>query len=271
MSAEDFNTLLQKSDPDRRLSALFATPQVREELFALYAFNYELARIAEATSESLIGQMKLTWWREAVEDLFLPEPRVRRHAVPEALARLTDRIARDELAALVEARFDDISARPFTDLTDLLTYVDATAGMLARLAVRVCGADLPDDWARHAGRAWGLTGLLRAFPHRAQIGRAPIGGDDLTAAGGSPAMLAQGLGEEKVREAIAPVRAALDASMQALADLGAIPAEAVPALAYVRLVPSYLKSLPENPYQIAPEPGLLGRQLRLNWTALTGR
>lgn len=271
MSAEDFNTLLQKSDPDRRLSALFATEAVRERLFALYAFNQEVARIAEATSESLIGEMKLTWWRDAVEDLYLDEPKVRRHAVPEALAGVTDRLDREALLGLIAARFDDVSARPYADLGELVAYVDQTAGALMHSALQASECDLPDDWARQGGRAWGLCGLLRAFAHRASIGRAPVAGDELVSEGGSAAMLAQGLGEDKAARLVEPVRAACQGALDAFNALGPIPAEAVPALGYVRLVPSYLKRLPANPYEMAPEPALLGRQLRLNWLALTGR
>ena len=269
--SKDFTALLQAQDEDRYLASVFAAPPTRAGLHALYAFNYEIARIAEATSESLIGEMKLTWWRDAVEDLYLATPKVRRHAVPEALAGLTDRIQRDALLGLVEARFDDVSARPYADLAELIAYVDQTAGALMQMAVEVCAPDLPGDWARQGGRAWGLCGLLRAFAHRASIGRAPVAGDELVSEGGSAAMLAQGLGEDKAARLVAPVRAACEGALEAFNALGPIPADAVPALGYVRLVPAYLKRLPANPYEMAPEPALLGRQLRLNWLALTGR
>ena len=40
----------------------------REDLVALYAFNYELSRAAEATSQPLIGEMRLAWWSEALDE-----------------------------------------------------------------------------------------------------------------------------------------------------------------------------------------------------------
>ncbi|WP_203292163.1 squalene/phytoene synthase family protein [Maricaulis parjimensis] len=271
MQDEDFDILLQKADPDRRLAALFATPEVRDRLFALYAFNHELGKIAEATSESMIGEMKLTWWRDAVSDLYADSPKVRRHAVTEGLAPLTDIIPEAEFQGLIEARFDDISARPFATLDDVIDYVDATASRLARLAVRIAGADMSADHLNAAGRAWGLTGLLRAFPHRARIGRAPVGGDALGAVGATPAMLAQGLGEAKVRDALEPVRDAARSAIAGLRAGGALPAEAVPALGYAVLAPAYFKHLPESPYAIAPDRPLLARQMRLTWLSLTGR
>ncbi len=50
----------------------------------LYAFNLEVARVRETVSESLIGQMRLQWWREAIGDF--ASGKIRAHPVAEALA-----------------------------------------------------------------------------------------------------------------------------------------------------------------------------------------
>ena len=271
MQDTEFDTILRTSDPDRRLAALFAPPDVRARLFALYAFNHEIARIAEATSEGMIAEMKLTWWRDAVADIHAPEPHIRRHAVTEGLAEIADRVPRAGLDVLLDARFDDIAARPFASLDEVMDYVDATAGQLMRLALRVCDAEVDDALVQAAGRAWGLTGLLRAFPVRARIGRAPVGGEDLARVEATPAMLAQGLGRAKVAEALGPVRDAAAEAVARLKTMGPLPAEAVPALGYVRLAGAYLDALPDNPYALAPERPLILRQARLTWLALTGR
>ncbi|WP_291842902.1 squalene/phytoene synthase family protein [Maricaulis sp.] len=271
--AKEIDSLLQNADPDRYLCALFAKPQERAGLLALYGLNHELGRAADSSSESLIGEMKLTWWRDAIADLHADPPRVRRHDVTEGLAALTDRISLDQLTPLVEARFDDIAARPYSDLDDLLAYVDATAVRLVRLALIVVDAvdAVPEDSIRDAGRAWGLTGLLRAFPMRAQIGRAPIGGEALAAAGVTPAMMAQGLGQAQVAEARAGIIAAARSAVEGLQAARPLPAEAVPAMGYCLLAAGYLKRLPDNPYALAADINPLARRLRLTWLALTGR
>ena len=270
MPTQTFDTVLKSSDPDRRLAALFAPAQLRDQLMALYAFNHEVARIAEATSESLIGEMKLTWWRDAVSDLYASPARVRRHDVPEALAELTSLIEESDLQDLVAARLDDVTARPFADLDEVIAYVDRTAGGLMRLAAQVCEVEVDPDLLREAGRAWGLSGLLRAFPYRAQIGRAPVGLDSLEKEGASAAMLGQGLGAEKVSRALEPVRH-LAASAAERFCAAPLPAELVPVLGYAVLVPAYLQRLPADPYALAGQPPLLLRQARLTWLSLTGR
>src|ERR1041385_2992054 len=56
--------LCRRHDRDRYQTALFAPADRREALFALYAFNYEIARVREIVSEPMLGQIRLQWWRE---------------------------------------------------------------------------------------------------------------------------------------------------------------------------------------------------------------
>lgn len=95
-------------DRDRFLAALFAPVARREDLFALYAFNLEVARTREMVREPMMGRIRLQWWRETIEQIAGPGP-VRRHDLAEELARLTTQ-RKDLIApmnALIDA-FDDI-------------------------------------------------------------------------------------------------------------------------------------------------------------------
>src|ERR1700679_3155681 len=76
--------LVRRHDPDRFLTALFAPPARRDALLTLYAFDLELARAREATSEPHLTLIRLHWWREVVEGAH------RRHEVATALATLLD-------------------------------------------------------------------------------------------------------------------------------------------------------------------------------------
>ena len=172
----DFDALLARTDPDRRLAALFAPPQVRGRLFALYAFYQEIARIPDAVSEPMIGEMRLQWAREAVEDLYADPPRVRRHDIYEALSELRHAPGAPDKAALleiVEARSADLGAGPFPTRQDRLDYVDRTAVAVMRAAVGLAKPDIDltgeAGAAVHAaGRLWGFAGLVRALPRLAK-------------------------------------------------------------------------------------------------------
>ncbi len=82
---------VRRADPDRYLSALFARAERRPLLFALYAFNHELARIGETVKEpAMLADIRLEWWREAVEGARDGKPRD--HEVVRALAELFARV-----------------------------------------------------------------------------------------------------------------------------------------------------------------------------------
>jgi phytoene synthase len=153
---------VRAADPDRYFSALFAPASERPFLFVLYAFNAEVARIAETVREPMLGAIRLEWWRETVEAAARGAPR--NHDVARGLAGLFAEkpLAVRDLEAIIGARAFDSSADTFADMAALENYVDATSGALMRLAARVLGGK--PELVREAGLAYGLTGLVRALP-----------------------------------------------------------------------------------------------------------
>src|SRR5579872_1367157 len=95
------------ADPDRYFSALFAPARKRPLLLALYAFNAEVARIAETVREPMLGAIRLEWWRETAEGAAKGTPR--NHDVARGLAALfaASSITLEELEALIAARAFD--------------------------------------------------------------------------------------------------------------------------------------------------------------------
>jgi phytoene/squalene synthetase len=159
--ANRLGAAVRAADPDRYFSTLFAPPAARPFLFALYAFNHEVARVAETVREPMLGAIKLEWWREAVEGA--QRGQSRNHDVAKGLAALF-RAMPLPLAAfetLIAARGFDSNAEHFADLGALESYLDATGGTLMRLAVSILGGDT--GLARPAALACGLAGLLRSL------------------------------------------------------------------------------------------------------------
>jgi phytoene synthase len=62
-------------DKDRYLCTLFAGNDYREALFALYAFNIEISKIAEIVSDPILGFIRFTWWRESIDLIYQNKPR----------------------------------------------------------------------------------------------------------------------------------------------------------------------------------------------------
>jgi phytoene synthase len=165
---EEMQERVRLTDYDRFLSALLARSERRPHLMALYAFNHEIAKTAEAVSQPALGLIRLQWWREAIAEIY--EGRVREHEIAQAFARTVGAhdLPRDLIEAMIEAREADLEETPFADMAAMEAYADATSGNVMRLAARILGAgEMLDEAARDAGIAYALTGLLRALPFRA--------------------------------------------------------------------------------------------------------
>src|SRR4029453_13461860 len=59
--------LVREADPDRYWASLFSPAEKRPHLCALYAFNFEIARVRESVREALVGEIRLQWWRDALQ------------------------------------------------------------------------------------------------------------------------------------------------------------------------------------------------------------
>ncbi len=165
---------VRKGDPMRFRTALFAPPDAREGLFALYAFNLEVAKIAPMVSEPMIGEIRLQWWRDSL-DMIYGGGAVRRHEVVEplcAIVRSAD-LPRGPLDALIDARGFDLDPDFPADKAALTGYLRDTAGSLTQLAMRALGGEA-DDLALDAGYGIGTARYLAAVPALAMQGGNPV-------------------------------------------------------------------------------------------------
>ena len=58
--------LVRAADKDRFLATLFAPAEHRDALYALYAFNVEIARVRDMAREPMPGEIRLQWWHRGV-------------------------------------------------------------------------------------------------------------------------------------------------------------------------------------------------------------
>jgi NADH dehydrogenase [ubiquinone] 1 alpha subcomplex assembly factor 6 len=162
--------LVRAHDRDRFLTVLFAPADRREDLLALYGFNYEVAKTREVVTEAPLGDIRLQWWRDGIEAIYAGAP-PRQHEVmePLAVAIRGRKLSREHFDRLLEARGFDLVDEPPASLAALETYAEASSARLTWLALEVLGER--GEAARAAGRAvglaYGLAGLLRAVPFHA--------------------------------------------------------------------------------------------------------
>ena len=167
----DLANSVRTLDRDRFLCSQFAPAERRPAILVLYAFNQELARIAESVSEPPLGQIRLRWWHDAVAAIFegrSPPPHPVMPGLTEAIEKYD--IERHSFDAILTARAFDLESEPPANLDDLIAYATGTSAALNALVLDVLGVkdDASADAARAAGIAWALIGLLRAVPHHAR-------------------------------------------------------------------------------------------------------
>src|SRR5947209_10312129 len=113
--------LVRRHDRDRYQTALFAPARCRDALLALYAFNYEIARVRETITQPMLGQIRLQWWREVLDAAYAGAP-PRNHLVAVALTAAIREfgLTRRPFDRLVDTRERDLVNDPPASLAALL-------------------------------------------------------------------------------------------------------------------------------------------------------
>lgn len=145
---------------------------LREKLFPLYAMNVEVACAPWVTQESMIAEMRLQWWRDALEEI-AKGGEVRRHEVVTPLSEVLNSKQAEALYVLVEARRWDIYKDPFEDVAAFQTHLDDTAGVLLAVAAELAGAS-ETQHIQTVGRVDGLARWFQAIPALEARGRIPL-------------------------------------------------------------------------------------------------
>jgi len=248
--------LVERGDPDRFAASMAAPVAARQVLFAFYAFNIEVSRAPWVTEETMIAEMRLQWWRDALEEI-RSRGVVRRHEVVTPLAEVLDSEGAALLDRLVAARRWDIYRDPFEDMAHFRAYIEDTSSNLMLAIARALGGstEVPEMPLRDAGRALGIANWLRAVPALEQAGRIPL-------VDGTP----EGV-RALAQEGLSALSAARGARAQVHAALG-------PALLPLWQVGPVLKRAVSDPRRVAEgrlELAPVQRRFGLMARALTGR
>lgn len=245
MQAGYIAALVKAGDQDRYWSGLLLPEPARDTLFAIYAFNIELARIGEQAREPQLGEIRLEWWREALastDDAATGNP------VADALiaARVAYDFPLDRLNAMIDARSVDVRRESIAGMDELRDYLLGTAGAVFGLSAEVAGAQrgAAPKAIEAAAMAYGLTGLMRALPYHRSRGQLYLPADFLAAFGVEPEAVLRGEESEALRTALGVMRARALDHLAAFRRLAAeLPASTLPVFLPLALVPGALRRL----------------------------
>jgi len=277
--APQLREMALRGEPDRYLAATLAPHEARGGLAAIAAFAAELARIPATVSEPMLGDMRLQWWRDALE---AGRQGTRSgHPVADALADAEQRhgLAPSLLTAMIDARELDLSGGLPADDAGLEAYIQATEGSAFRLALATIGAspDEAEPAAAAAARAYGIARALGRLPMLLHNGGLPLPAARLRVAGLDPDLLGASPLPDSAVAAVAQVAAELgDLARQALAEARghwrSLAARQRAALLPLAMVGPYFsaqsgRTLIREMADVSP----LRRVVRIGWAHATGR
>lgn len=145
-------------DRDRILALSYVNARVRPALEALWSLDAALAAVLSSGRDPLLSQIKLAWWRDALEALDRAPPpgepaleAVARHVLPHG-------ITGSELAGMERGWTLLLTPDPLTP-EELATYAATRGGLLFALSARLLDGASRSVGA--GGEAWALIDLAR--------------------------------------------------------------------------------------------------------------
>lgn len=154
-------------DPERALALAYAPVGKREALGLLWRLDEQLGRIVATTTDSMVGQMRLTWWHDALSRLGSGDAPA--EPLLQALSAVPG-LSGTALTPLIEGWEMLLDPLPL-DTEALANYADNRGGGLFAAAAAVLGAEEVSG-LREAGSIWALADLAFHIRDRTTAERA---------------------------------------------------------------------------------------------------
>ncbi|KAG0641543.1 Squalene/phytoene synthase [Tuber brumale] len=160
----------RKHDKPSHLLSVFQPAYSKDTYLSLRAFNTETSLIPDQVSNTTLGRMRISFWRDNLTKLFSPPPYtppaeptllLLAHAVHSNRAKLT----RGFLTRVLAEREKYLGNVPFRSVPDLEGYAEGTYASLLYatlegLGLRDTGLD---HIASHVGKAEGIVATIRGL------------------------------------------------------------------------------------------------------------
>lgn len=173
MASFDIKDIARENSYDRYLRAVFAPVSQSHGLAALAAFFADVSRVPFAVEEPLAGEVRLQWWREALEG----SQSRQRTGNPIADAMRTEIAKTPSLLApaldLLEARRRELYPEPLQDQPALDRHIDLLARFEVAAHLVLVGGDVPDPHPhiQPAGRAIAISDIAQRLGGHVLYGR----------------------------------------------------------------------------------------------------
>lgn len=163
---------VSKSGSSFYYSFLYLPIAKKQAITALYAFCREVDDLVDECSEKHIAELKLGWWQQEVERLFLGTPQ---HPITKALlpAVLTYQLPKGSFYDILEGMQMDLHYQGYDTFADLDVYAAKVAGAVGVLSAHILGFQDPKtlEYAQKMALFLQLVNILRDCGEDALRGR----------------------------------------------------------------------------------------------------
>lgn len=146
-------------DPERQLALSYVPAARRAALAALWRLDSTLGRLLAGGSQPMVTQIKLAWWREALEALDRAPPPAEPLLRAVAQTLLPAGLSGATLAEITDGWEILLTAETVRE-EELAAYARQRGGLLFRCSAILLGQPTGEEVER-AGKAWALVDLAR--------------------------------------------------------------------------------------------------------------
>ncbi|XP_072936852.1 NADH dehydrogenase (ubiquinone) complex I, assembly factor 6 [Epargyreus clarus] len=162
--------IVRQHDYENYLATLLITKAIRTPALVVRAFNVEIARIQDQTTDSQTAAFRLQFWQDTLAAIFKKDHDFREipaNPVAQELYKVCHcyNLPRRQLERLITARSSITKTKYFRTLEDVETYAENTVSSVYYLLLSVAGvANVhADHAASHLGKAQGIANILRSI------------------------------------------------------------------------------------------------------------
>ena len=161
---------VKQYDHDRYICCLFASSAEQTRLFTILAFNTEISLISEQTSDLAPALMRITWWQDAIDDLY--QGKLRQHSLIKDLNEIIvqQKIPVELFRRFLQARMIELHKQPPKNMAELIHFSENTGANLLEIIAYSVNFLQPERF-RNLGTAWSLLGILRSIKYIKQTGK----------------------------------------------------------------------------------------------------
>ncbi|XP_047987493.1 NADH dehydrogenase (ubiquinone) complex I, assembly factor 6 isoform X1 [Leguminivora glycinivorella] len=163
--------IVKSHDYENFLATLLMTKALRSPTLVVRAFNVEIARVQDQTTDPQIAMMRMQFWHDTLKDIYKKDQtlnQVPANPVAQELFKICNvyKLPKRNLQKLIDSRQMLMKAKYFGSLADLEKYTDDSVSAIYYTILWMAGVQSlhADHAASHLGKAQGLTNMLRSIP-----------------------------------------------------------------------------------------------------------